>query len=397
MAGGTCAPFSPINGTGLMNEATVLGHFTNVSVPSDCCAICAADARCRAYTFHTGPRPDCYITADVQAHAVTNAVSGFVPGALPTPPPTPPPTPHPPTPLPKPPLGFLPNFVFILTDDADVHLGGLEPMPQTRRLLGNAGLTSDAMYIHTPVCCPSRAETLTGRFFHNVKLDAITIRPGAQNGGGCMANGCMCVDEQKVNPVSFAVDLANVGYDVGMFGKHLNNCPQTMPPGFSRWFANGGGDFFNTTFFDDRATGGVTRTNASFHAGYQTSILGNVSLAWIEERVAANRSKPFFAYVGPHAPHVPASPAPWYAEGTFEDPALDMHYRTPNFNASAPDHHWVVAQQPPLTAPQAAEIDALFRNRWRTLLSVDDLVAATVAKLDALGITNRTYVFYTSE
>ena len=222
----------------------------------------------------------------------------------------------------------------------------MEPMPKTRRLLGDAGLTSSSMYIHTPVCCPSRAETLTGRFFHNVKLDSIVQQPGRELGGGCMANGCMCVDEDKVNPVSFAVDLANIGYEVGMFGKHLNNCPKTKPPGFSRWFANGGGDFFNTTFFDDRAASGVTKTNASYYAGYQTSILGNVSINWIEELAArpASQRKPFFCYIGPHAPHVPATPAPWYAHGTFEDPSLSSHYRTPNFNTSARDHHWVVAQ-----------------------------------------------------
>jgi hypothetical protein len=30
---------------------------------------------------------------------------------------------------------------------------------------------------------------------------------------------------------------------VGMFGKHLNQCPKTIQPGFSRWFANGGGSY----------------------------------------------------------------------------------------------------------------------------------------------------------
>ena len=246
------------------------------------------------------------------------------------------------------------------------------------------------------VCCPSRAETLTGRFFHNVKLDAITIHDD-RNGGGCMANGCMCVDVDKVNPVSFAVDLQAAGYEVGMFGKHLNQCPAAMPPGFSRWFANGGGTFMDCKYYDDRAPGGVNQTNSSLYAGYQTSQLGNVSMAWIEERVRSPGPRaPFFAFVAPHAPHVPATPAPWYA-GAFADPALAAHYRTPNFNASAPDHHWVVAQQGPLTGGEAAEIDALFRNRWRTLLSVDDLVEGIVGRLEDLGVLNETFVFYTSD
>ena len=38
--------------------------------------------------------------------------------------------------------------------------------------------------------------------------------------------------------------------------------------------------------------------------------------------------------------------------------------RTPNYNFSALDHHWVIRQQQPLTAAkQEGEIDNLFRNR----------------------------------
>ena len=90
-----------------------------------------------------------------------------------------------------------------------------------------------------------------------------------------------------------------------MFGKHLNNCPKTIQPGFARWFANGGGNFFNTQFFDDRSPTGTFTANSSFYAGYQTSILGNVSINWIREIVHGGRAAsgdgashpPFFVYV----------------------------------------------------------------------------------------------------
>jgi N-acetylglucosamine-6-sulfatase len=304
---------------------------------------------------------------------------------------------------------LLPSIVFILTDDQDIHLGGMEPMPKTRKLLGDGGARATHWYIHTPVCCPSRAETLTGRYFHNLKVDRVHVDLSVVNttrsSGGCgNNNGCMCVDDDKVNNVTFAASLAKVGYKVGMFGKYLNSWSGKIQPGFSRWFANGGGAYFNTSFNDDRSPTGHFVANASFYAGYQTSILGNVSIDWIREIVTKNHTAgagythpPFFAYIGVHAPHLPSSPAPWYAKNTFTDASLASRYKTPNFNYSATDHHWCVAQQPPITGEQLEGIDSLFRDRWRTLLSVDDLVEGVVKAVMDLHIDDHTYFFYSSD
>ena len=94
-----------------------------------CCGLCTQHPNCTAWTYHP-PKEQCYITADVQPHASKGekAVSGYkgslpptpaAPSRHPTPPPapTPPPTPAPPTPIPDPPMGYFPNFVFLLTDD----------------------------------------------------------------------------------------------------------------------------------------------------------------------------------------------------------------------------------------------------------------------------------------
>ena len=303
----------------------------------------------------------------------------------------------------------LPSMIFILTDDQDIHLGGMEPLPKTRKLLGQEGASATNWFIHTPVCCPSRAETLTGKYFHNIKVDQVHVDLSVINttksSGGCGDhNGCMCVDDDKVNNFTFAVDLARVGYRVGMFGKYLNSWSGKIQPGFSRWFANGGGAYFNTSFNDDRSPTGKFHANKSFYSGYQTSILGNVSINWIKEIVTNNGTAgkgyvhaPFFAYVGVHAPHLPSTPAPWYTNNTFTESNLSRYYMTPNYNSSAKDHHWCVAQQPPITSVQAQGIDALFRDRWRTLMSVDDLVEAMVQAVTDLGIQDHTYFFFSSD
>ena len=56
-----------------------------------------------------------------------------------------------------------------------------------------------------------------------------------------------------------------------------------------------------------------------------------------------------------------AQPAPWYNE-TFAGVAAP---RTPNWNLSAPDHHWLVREQAPLTEQCIYSSDHLYQNRLR--------------------------------
>ena len=111
-------------------------------------------------------------------------------------------------------------------------LGGWTPMKQTSKLWSSKGATAKNWFIHTPVCCPSRAELLSGRYAHNVRMNTTK-------------GGCMHMDTQKVNPNSFGKYLGSQGYTMGWFGKHLNACPHEPPPGWDcptcYWFANGGG------------------------------------------------------------------------------------------------------------------------------------------------------------
>lgn len=282
-----------------------------------------------------------------------------------------------------------PNIVVFLTDDQDIYLGGWTPMKQATEQLNEKGVTASNWFIHTPVCCPSRAEFLSGRYFHNVRETT-------------PSGGCMHVDEAKVNPVSFPYHLNQNGYNVGYFGKHMNACPSKPPPGFDcpdcYWFANGGGKdgepggYLNATFHDQNGSY-TANTNGEF-AGYTTSVIANKSITWVK-KVAAT-GKPFFVQVAPKAPHVAATPAPWYAD-EFSDLKAP---RTPNYNASSEllqNHHWLIAQQGPITTSQAVDIDNLFRDRWRTLLSVDDAIAAMVQTITDLGLLDNTYFLSTSD
>mmetsp|Transcript_75456 Transcript_75456/g.233423 ORF Transcript_75456/g.233423 Transcript_75456/m.233423 type:complete len:560 (-) Transcript_75456:202-1881(-) len=296
-----------------------------------------------------------------------------------------------------------PNIVLFLQDDQDEYLGGWGPMRRAEESVAQQGARAKNFFIHTPVCCPSRAELLSGRYFHNVRMQT-------------PKGGCMHVNVGKVNPSSFATYLTQAGYTAGWFGKHMNTCPHEPPPGFGcatcYWFTNGGGNdeepggYLNATFND--FVGGVARSGTRYHrkpglyyadtsgefAGYYTSVIANKSLEWV--RKVGRGPAPFFVAVASKGPHVPSTPAPWYAHAFSERSAP----RTPDYNASAEqlaNHHWLIAQQGPITPEEGREIDELFRNRWRTLLSVDDAIAGMVEVLDELGIANSTYVLITSD
>lgn len=72
---------------------------------------------------------------------------------------------------------------------------------------------------------------------------------------------------------------------------------------------------------------------------------------------------------------------------------------TPAYNYSGAEGNHVpwVANLPPLGKKEAAGFDLDFRNRWRSLLSVDDLVVGAVDALEAAGLLNSTYVLHTSD
>ena len=299
-----------------------------------------------------------------------------------------------------------PNIVLFLCDDQDMTLGGWSPMKQTDAVWSAKGATAKNWFIHTPVCCPSRAELLSGRYAHNVRMNTTK-------------GGCMHMDTNKVNPNSFGKYLGGQGYTMGWFGKHMNQCPHDPPPGWDcptcYWFANGGGNdnepggFFNATFSDFKGgvpvvepalyggkTGSYKANTAGEFAGYTTSIIANRSIAWLHE--VAKGPKPFFFAVAPKAPHVAATPAPWYLTGTYIDQLSAP--RDPAFNASKEllaDHHWLISQQDIITTEQGEAIDHLFRDRWRSLLSVDDAVVGVMAALEQLDVLENTFMFFTSD
>merc|ERR1719481_756324 len=105
-----------------------------------------------------------------------------------------------------------PNIILILTDDQDVALGGTEPLAEGRRLVKDRGASFTKAFVTTPICCPSRASILTGRYMHNTGVKNNTVS------GGC--NGDKWRDDLELK--TFATRLKQVGYKTMYAGKYLN-------------------------------------------------------------------------------------------------------------------------------------------------------------------------------
>lgn len=138
----------------------------------------------------------------------------------------------------------------------------------------------------------------------------------------------------------------------------------------------------------------LNKEDPVFGTTYQTAQIGNRTLRWLDGILGSETvaSRPFFVYLGPHAPHYPAEPAPWYVDA-FPGATAP---RTPNYNTSSPNKTRHIRQNPPLDPAIACWSDQLFRDRWRSLLSIDDLIDSMVARLEAAGVMNRTYWIYSS-
>jgi len=264
----------------------------------------------------------------------------------------------------------VPNIILVLTDDQDLLLGSVDLMPATQKRLISEGVSASNHFTTTPVCCPSRSSIMTGRFPHNYPQR--TDQPS-----GTFDGVTTCLNPDRDDLSLFPL-LYNAGYRVGLFGKHMNKggmtpyCPANkgshgiMPKGITNYLALCPDTCYeNCVFASGKEAGGATDwVQPTEHQGYGTAIIGNTTLDFIRESVADN--KPFMVYVSPHAPHLPATPAPWYVGAPVGRGAP----RTKAFGVASPDKHWIVAQQPPLTKNDEWWIDGVFQNRTRTLFSV---------------------------
>jgi N-acetylglucosamine-6-sulfatase len=275
-----------------------------------------------------------------------------------------------------------PNVIVILTDDQPEdsipNPNAIMPFLQGRALDPNDHwVVFDHAYVNTPLCCPSRATMLTGRFAHHT---------------GVLDNeDAQALDESS----TIATWLHDAGYHTGLVGKYLNGYPfggaGYVPPGWDRWTARRQGSL--VTLYYDYTLIEQTREVRYGHAqdDYSTDVLADKATAFIEQ---APFDRPFFLWFAPVAPHPPWTAAPRDA-GAFAglpppaSPAFD--------EADVSDKPRWVRGLPGLDAAARARIVAYHRRSFAALLAVDDAVRRIMSALRARGEVEDTVIVFTTD
>ena len=67
-----------------------------------------------------------------------------------------------------------PNFIFIMTDDQDLHLNSLDYQPNVQKQFVQKGTWFKKHFCTVALCCPSRVSLLTGRAAHNTNVTDVS-------------------------------------------------------------------------------------------------------------------------------------------------------------------------------------------------------------------------------
>jgi N-acetylglucosamine-6-sulfatase len=269
-----------------------------------------------------------------------------------------------------------PNIVLVLVDD--MRADEMRFLPKTRRLLGRRGVTYTHAISPHPLCCPARAELITGQYAQNNDVK--------DNGGPW--GGFQALSAPGNNIGAWMQDR---GYRTGFIGKFLNGYQRGRVRGWDAWrplvrrvYTYWRPGFFGSAKLDD---------------GYVTHAIRRRTARAIREF----DGDPFFLYIFHPAPHEAPGSAPGSA---WVPPPAARRYRN-HYNRYRP----AVLNKAAFNERDVSDLPAdlrrgyrsprwftrLARGRARALRSVDDSVAALVSQLDRIGALKQTYIVFTSD
>ncbi|MCE9611942.1 MAG: sulfatase-like hydrolase/transferase [Chthoniobacter sp.] len=233
-----------------------------------------------------------------------------------------------------------PNIVLILADDLGVNdlscYGRKDHATPNLDKLAAQGMRFSCAYAQ-PVCSPSRAALLTGK--SPARLHLTTFLPGRGDAPAQRLLQPVIEGQLPLEEITIAELLRDAGYATGCIGK---------------WHLGGAGFGPKEQGFDTVVAGqAVTKPTA------EEGSKGEVGLTVAAEQfIDANKERPFFLYLAHHSPHIPFAARP-------ED----------------------AAQHESAFSPAYADVIA----------RLDAAVGRVMARIDALGLAERTIFIFASD
>lgn len=247
-----------------------------------------------------------------------------------------------------------PNVIFILSDDmgvADIGSYGVKDIrtPHLDRL-AREGVRLTECYSNGPVCTPTRAAFVTGRYQQRVnKAMEWAVLPDQRN------------DTLPLSETTIARMLKDDGYATALIGKwHLGYPIETGPNahGFDEYFGIIGGNADMVSHENINGENVLYENRKQTQSpGYLTDQLSDRAAAWIEKQ----KAQPFFLYLAYNAVHWP-----------FQAPDSKVRNRATWFDGDRKEYA-------------------------RMLEAMDAGIGRVLATLDRLGLTKDTLVIFTND
>jgi arylsulfatase A-like enzyme len=253
-----------------------------------------------------------------------------------------------------------PNVLIIMTDDQRVDTMGM--MPRTLRWFDSGGTEFTNAFVTTPLCCPSRASIMTGRYVHNHDVHN---------------NFSSSSLDQRSTLQRY---LHDAGYFTGIAGKYLNDWDlEVDPPYFDRWAIQRHG-YLGTKYNLD---GNVKKVKK-----YTTDFIRDRAVGMLRS-FEQDDARPWLLYVHPFAPHDPFLPANRHKR-------VKVPVWAPPPSAGEVDR----TDKPMVVQSRGQTVDQARKDRkgqLRTLIAADQMVKRVMQELDRLGEAGPTLAFFLSD
>jgi len=252
-----------------------------------------------------------------------------------------------------------PNILMIMVDDlgyGDLSSYGATDLksPHVDKLIA-AGIRFDNFYANCPVCSPTRASLMTGRYPDLVGVPGV-IRTHLRNNWGYVPSHAVLLPKL----------LKPAGYHTAIVGKwHLGlESPNTPNDRGFDHFHGYLGDMMDDYYKHRRHGINYMRLNKKEidPPGHATDLFTDWAIDYINER--SKSRQPFFLYLAYNAPHTPIQPPQDWLEK--------------------------VKKREPGMSDRRARLVALIEH-------MDDGIGKVIAALKASGVSDNTLVIFTSD